>query len=232
MASACQLSRYSLCLFMNSPSLRILLVEDDELFRLGLQMKLQQEPGLEIIAEAGDGEAAISLVSQHELDVVLLDVGLPRIGGVEACRQIKQKCPELPILVLTSRSDRALINQLIEIGVQGYCLKGVAAETLVLALRSVSAGASWWDQTATAEIQALAHSKSSNESPLTPREQEILRLITAGKTTQEIAETFYIAPGTVRVHIHAILQKLDVRDRTQAAVLALQKGLISSKPRN
>ncbi|HIK16147.1 MAG TPA: response regulator transcription factor [Leptolyngbyaceae cyanobacterium M33_DOE_097] len=217
---------------MNSPSLRILLVEDDELFRLGLQMKLQQEPGLEIIAEAGDGEAAISLVSQHELDVVLLDVGLPRIGGVEACRQIKQKCPELPILVLTSRSDRALINQLIEIGVQGYCLKGVAAETLVLALRSVSAGASWWDQTATAEIQALAHSKSSNESPLTPREQEILRLITAGKTTQEIAETFYIAPGTVRVHIHAILQKLDVRDRTQAAVLALQKGLISSKPRN
>jgi len=232
LASACQLSRYSLCLFMNSPSLRILLVEDDELFRLGLQMKLQQEPGLEIIAEAGDGEAAISLVSQHELDVVLLDVGLPRIGGVEACRQIKQKCPELPILVLTSRSDRALINQLIEIGVQGYCLKGVAAETLVLALRSVSAGASWWDQTATAEIQALAHSKSSNESPLTPREQEILRLITAGKTTQEIAETFYIAPGTVRVHIHAILQKLDVRDRTQAAVLALQKGLISSKPRN
>jgi two-component system, NarL family, response regulator len=100
----------------------------------------------------------------------------------------------------------------------------------VLALRSIVAGASWWDQTATAEIQALAHSKTTNESPLTPREQEILQLITAGKTTQEIAQAFYITPGTVRVHIHAILQKLDVRDRTQAALLALQKGLIITNP--
>lgn len=208
--------------------LRILLVEDDELFRLGLQMKLQQEAGIEIVAEAGDGETAIRMVSQYELDVVLLDIGLPRIGGIEASRQIRQKCPGLPILVLTSRSDKALINQLIEVGVQGYCLKGVTAEMLVLALRSVVAGASWWDQVATNEIHALANSKPAKEpaSPLTPREQEILQLITVGKTTQEIAETFYITPGTVRVHVHAILQKLEVRDRTQAALLALQKGLI------
>ncbi|MBD1867147.1 response regulator transcription factor [Oculatella sp. FACHB-28] len=213
---------------MDSSQLRILLVEDDELFRLGLQMKLQQEPDIEIVAEAGDGETAIRLASEHILDAVLLDIGLPRIGGVEACRQIKQNCPNLPILVLTSRSDRALISQLIQVGVRGYCLKGIAAQTLVLALRSVVAGASWWDETATVEIQALAHSKTTNKSPLTPREQEILQLITAGKTTQEIAQTFYITPGTVRVHIHAILQKLDVRDRTQAALLALQKGLITS----
>ncbi|MBD1997825.1 response regulator transcription factor [Leptolyngbya sp. FACHB-541] len=213
---------------MDSSQLRILLVEDDELFRLGLQMKLQQEPDIEIVAEAGDGETAIRLASEHTLDAVLLDIGLPRIGGVEACRQIKQNCPNLPILVLTSRSDRALISQLIQVGVRGYCLKGIAAQTLVLALRSVVAGASWWDETATVEIQALPHSKTTNKSPLTPREQEILQLITAGKTTQEIAQTFYITPGTVRVHIHAILQKLDVRDRTQAALLALQKGLITS----
>lgn len=215
---------------MDSSRLQILLVEDDELFRLGLQMKLQQEPDIEIVAEAGDGETAIKLASQHPLNAVLLDVGLPRIGGIEACRQIKQNCPNLPILVLTSRSDRSLINQLIEVGVRGYCLKGVSAQTLVLALRSIVAGASWWDQTATAEIQALAHSKTTNESPLTPREQEILQLITAGKTTQEIAQAFYITPGTVRVHIHAILQKLDVRDRTQAALLALQRGLIITNP--
>lgn len=212
---------------MDSSELRILLVEDDELFRLGLQMKLQ-EANVEVVAEAGDGETAIKLATQHILDAVLLDIGLPRIGGIEACRQIKQNCPNLPILILTSRSDRALINQLIEVGVRGYCLKGVSAQTLVLALRSVVAGASWWDQTATAEIQALAHSKTTHKSPLTPREQEILQLITAGKTTQEIAQAFYITPGTVRVHIHAILQKLDVRDRTQAALLALQKGLITS----
>lgn len=215
---------------MTPVSLRILLVEDDELFRLGLQMKLQ-EAGLDIVAEVGDGETAICLVSQYELDVILLDVGLPRIGGMEVCRQIKQKCPNLPILVLTSRSDKKLITQLIEVGVQGYCLKGVDIETLVLALRSVQKGASWWDPTATAAIHALANAKPANEpaSPLTPREQEILQLITVGKTTQEIAETFYITPGTVRVHVHAILQKLEVRDRAQSALLALQKGLISHK---
>lgn len=214
---------------MTLAPLRILLVEDDELFRLGLQIKLQ-ESGIEVVAEAGDGEKAIHLVEQHPLDVVLLDVGLPRIGGIEACRQIKQKCPNLPILVLTSRSDSKLITQLIEVGVQGYCLKGVDLETLVLALRSVQRGASWWDSTATAEIHALATSKSANSSSLlTPREQEILKLITIGKTTQEIAAAFYITPGTVRVHIHAILQKLEVRDRTQAALLALQKGLITNE---
>ncbi|HEY9647388.1 MAG TPA: response regulator transcription factor [Chroococcidiopsis sp.] len=215
---------------MSSPPSRILLVEDDELFRLGLRIKLQQEGGIDIVAEAGDGETAIRLVSQQEFDAVLLDIGLPRIGGLEACRQIQKKCPKLPILVLTSRSDKALITQLLEVGVQGYCLKGIAASALVLALRSVIAGASWWDQHATTEIHALAHGKPTGEpvSPLTPRERDILKLITAGKTTQEIAETFYITPGTVRVHIHAILQKLDVRDRTQAALLALQTGLITN----
>lgn len=215
---------------MNPSPLRVLLVEDDELFRLGLQVKLQQEPNIVVVAEAGDGETAVRLVDQYPLDIVLLDIGLPRIGGIEACRQIKQKRPNLPILILTSRSDKTLISQFIEIGVQGYCLKGVAVETLVLALRSVVAGASWWDQTATAEIRVLT-SKPKNDpiSRLTPREQEILQMITAGKTTQEIADAFYITPGTVRVHIHAVLQKLEARDRTHAVLLALQKGLITTK---
>lgn len=209
--------------------MRVLLVEDDELFRLGLQAKLQKELGIQTVLEAGDGETAIRLANPDSVDIVLLDVGLPRIGGLEACRQIKASFPALPILVLTSRSDTPLINQLIEVGVQGYCLKGVTAEILMLALRSVAAGASWWDPTATAAIHSLAHNQSQAEptSPLTPREQEILQLITVGKTTQEIAETFYITPGTVRVHVHAILQKLAVRDRTQAALIALERGLIS-----
>lgn len=215
---------------MSSAPLRVLLVEDDELFRLGLQVKLEQNPNIAVVAEAEDGETAVRLVSQYQLDVVLLDIGLPRVGGLEACRQIRKKCPDLPILVLTSRSERSLISQFIEVGVQGYCLKGIAAETLVLALQSVVAGASWWDQSATTEIRNLTTMpKAEIQSPLTPREREILQLITAGKTTQEIASTFYITAGTVRVHIHAILQKLDARDRTQAVLLALQKGLIENK---
>ncbi|MBW4429308.1 MAG: response regulator transcription factor [Nostoc desertorum CM1-VF14] len=220
---------------MPSTPIKILLVEDDELFRLGLYVRLQQETGLEIIAEAEDGETAIELINQKSFDVVLLDVGLPGIGGIEACRQIKQQNPQLPVLVLTSHSQKSLIARLIEAGAQGYCLKGVAAEKLVLALRSVAAGASWWDETATKEIRStfasdLGEPNSENISklsnPLTQREQEILSLLAAGKTNQEIALALYITPGTVRVHVHAILQKLEVRDRAQAVVVALQKRLI------
>jgi len=215
--------------------IKILLVEDDELFRLGLRVRLQQETGLEIMAEAEDGETAIELVNQTPLDLVLLDVGLPGIGGIEACRQIKQQNPRLPILVLTSHSQKSLIARLIEAGAQGYCLKGIAAEKLVLALRSVAAGASWWDETATNEIRSTFASAPSQSqmanlltpaNPLTQREQEILSLLAAGKTNQEIALALYITPGTVRVHVHAILHKLGVGDRSQAVVVALQKRLI------
>jgi two-component system, NarL family, response regulator len=228
---------------MPSACLRILLVEDDELFRLGLQVRLQQEAGLQIAAEAEDGETAIELANQQPFDVVLLDVGLPGIGGIEACRQIKQQHPHLPVLVLTSHSQPSLITRLIEVGAQGYCLKGIAAEKLVLALRSVAAGASWWDQAATQQIRAVfdsqpapsatspagtpASTASAELTPLTQREQQILSLLAMGKTNQEIATSLYISPGTVRVHVHAILHKLDVRDRTQAVVMALQRGLIA-----
>ncbi len=224
---------------MVSTGLKILLVEDDELFLLGLRVRLQQEPGLEIVAEAEDGETAIELVSQFPIDIVLLDVGLPGIGGIEACRQIKQQHPKLPVLVLTSHSQQALIARLIETGANGYCLKGIPAERLVLALRSVASGASWWDETATKEI----HSKfkfNSNSSeirdivntsisvnPLTQREKEILLLLAEGQTNQGIANVLYITSGTVRVHVHAILHKLEARDRNQAVTIAMQKGLIS-----
>lgn len=222
---------------MKSAPLRILLVEDDELFRLGLCMRLRQEPGLDVVAEAVDGETAVELTNQHLPDVVLLDVGLPGVGGVEACRKIRQQHPETPVLVLTSHSQKQLIERLITAGASGYCLKGIEAEVLVLALRSVAAGASWWDQTGTAEIRAAVtgnppvptKTPEESQSPLTQREQEILVLIAAGKTNQEIAELLHIATGTVRVHVHAILQKLEVRDRTQAAVLAIQKGLVAAE---
>jgi two-component system NarL family response regulator len=215
--------------------LRTLLIEDDELFRLGLQVRLQQEPDLEIVAEAGDGETAIELAGQYPLDIVLLDVGLPGIGGIEACQQIKQRHPHLPILALTSRFETALIARLIKAGAQGYCLKGVAAETLILAMRSVAAGASWWDATATQTIRTVFAPTSIPEgstasaeiaTALTQREQEILALIAIGKSNPEIAKALYITPGTVKVHVHSVLHKLGVRDRTQAVIVALKNQLI------
>ena len=193
---------------------------------------------MQVIAEAEDGETAVELTQEHLPNVVVLDVGLLGIGGIETCRQIKQRHPEIPVLILTSHAQKSLIERLISAGAQGYCLKGIAAETLVLAIRSVAAGASWWDKAATAEIRAVfanpepvkVGSKSEVlENPLTPRQQEILALVARGKSNQEIAQILYIAPGTLRVHAHAILQKLEVRDRTQAAVLAIQKGLVAEE---
>ena len=105
--------------------LKILLVEDDELFRLGLQVRLQRESGIELLVEAEDGETALDLAKQQPFDLVLLDIGLPGLGGLETCRQLKQHHPKLPILVLTSRHETALISRLVAAGAQGYCLKGV-----------------------------------------------------------------------------------------------------------
>ena len=214
---------------MTLDHLKILLVEDDELFRLGLQVRLQQETKIAVLAEANDGETAIDLAKQQPFDLVLLDIGLPGLGGLETCRQLKLNHPNLPILVLTSRNDRSLISRLVTAGAQGYCLKGVAAETLILAMRSVIAGASWWDATATAEIHntfqtqsfelSSDHLSNSKIDTLTRREKEILSLMSEHKTNQEIAEILYISSGTVRVHIHAILHKLGVNDRKQAIVI-------------
>lgn len=215
---------------MTLDHLQILLVEDDELFRLGLQVRLQQETKMAVLAEANDGETAIDLAKQQPFDLVLLDIGLPGLGGLETCRQLKLNHPNLPILVLTSRNERSLISRLVTAGAQGYCVKGVAAETLILAMRSVIAGASWWDATATAEIhhtfqnqsseltsnKSFGNSSGSKIDTLTRREKEILILMSEYKTNQEIAEILYISSGTVRVHIHAILHKLGVSDRKQA----------------
>ncbi len=215
-------------------SIRLLLVEDDELFRLGLVVRLQQEPTLKIVAEAEDGETAVDLANRHPLDLVLLDVGLPRMSGLEACRQIKLQQPNLPILALTSRSDSTLISRLIETGIQGFCLKGIDAQTLILAIRSVVAGASWWDSQATQEIRTAFTPGIADSSPnikhslLTEREQEILTLMAAGNSNQDIADRLYIAPGTVRVHVHAIVNKLGVRDRTQAILLWQSKTVDST----
>ncbi|MEA5464892.1 response regulator transcription factor [Leptothoe sp. PORK10 BA2] len=213
--------------------LRILLVEDDELFRLGLLTRLQREPLLHLVDEATDGESALELINQKPFDIVLLDVGLPGIGGVETCRKIRREHPNLPVLILTSHSQQPLIEQLVSVGASGFCLKGIEAETLILALRSVAAGASWWDACSTQQIRTAFLAKpmppakvNQLTTPLTQREQEILALLAVGKSNPEISKELCITTGTVRVHVHAILRKLEVRDRTQAALFAIQNTLV------
>jgi two-component system, NarL family, response regulator len=217
-------------------TIRILLVEDDELFRLGLSTRLARETELKIVAEAIDGETAIEIVKTDlVIDIVILDIGLPGIDGLEACQQMRLARPDLRILVLTSNYQPQSIEELIAANVNGYCLKGMVADSIILAIRSIVAGASWWDHAASNEIFSAFRENDRQLPPmikteitavLTNREQEILALVSMGKSNQEIANTLFIAAGTVRVHVHAILSKLNVRDRTQAAILAIRNGLV------
>jgi two-component system, NarL family, response regulator len=220
-------------------TIRILLVEDDELFRLGLSTRLGREPDLIIAAEAEDGETALEIIKTDiAIDLAILDIGLPGIDGLETCQQMRLCRPDLRILVLTSNHQSQSIEDLISANVNGYCLKGLASELIVLAIRSIVAGASWWDNAASNEIFSAFRDPERQFPPtieteqtpvLTKREQEILALVSMGKSNQEIANALYIATGTVRVHVHTILSKLSVRDRTQAAILAIKNGLVDPK---
>ena len=214
-----------------SDLLKLLLIEDDELFRLGLATFFEQEPSIDLVVEAADGETAIDLVRQQTFDVVVLDLVLPGLDGMETCRQLQKLQPNLPILVLTSHPDKNLVVKSVKLGVRGYCLKGIDANNLLLAIRSISTGATWWDATASIQIfdaigQIDRAHRPVDELQLTKRELEVLTLIANGKTNQQIAQCLFITPGTVRVHVHTILQKLNVSDRTQAAIFALQHKLI------
>jgi two-component system, NarL family, response regulator len=215
-----------------SDLLKLLLVEDDELFRLGLATCLRQEPKIELVLEAEDGETAIDLVNHQSVDVAILDLLLPGLNGLETCQQLQKSHPKLPVLVLTSHPDKDIVFKLIEAGAKGYCCKGIDAEKLILAIRSISVGATWWDSNASEQIStALGRidltSPLIEEFQLTKRELEVLALIAEGRTNRQISEVLFITAGTVRVHVHAILQKLNVSDRTQAAIVALQRKLIN-----
>ncbi|TYQ25253.1 response regulator transcription factor [Pseudanabaena sp. UWO310] len=227
---------------MLADTLRILLVEDDELFRLGIHTCLQQESDFNIVAEAEDGETALEIANQIPIDIVLLDIGLSGIGGIETCRQLKLQHKDLPILILTSRVQKLLVYRLIEVGANGYCLKGVTSDSLIMAIRSVLAGASWWDSIATEEIRLVLKnqtdatgisnteiSQNQQASNLTQREQEILELIAIDKTNKEISVMLNISTGTVSVHVHKILNKLNVSNRFQAKNTLLKKNFIAKE---
>jgi two-component system, NarL family, response regulator len=134
-------------------TIRIMLVEDDELFRLGLSTRLVREQDFKIVAEAEDGETAIEFIKTNiKIDIAILDIGLPGINGLETCQQMRLYRPELPILVLTSNSQSQSIEDLIAAHINGFCVKGQTSNSIVLAIRSIMTGASWWDNVASNEI--------------------------------------------------------------------------------
>jgi two-component system NarL family response regulator len=210
--------------------IRVLLVEDDEIFRIGLTVSLKKAEAVELVGTCGDGQMALSLAQELKPDLILMDIGLPIMTGIEATQEIKRLLPSVKILALTSHTEPKIVNQIMDSGADGFCLKGVSTERLLVTIEEVYRGTFWVDA-AVADLlrnrfakpeQAKNAGVITPDKTLTDREQEVLGLLAEGKKNSEIAEILCISPGTVRVHVHSILNKLDVRDRTQAALLARQ----------
>jgi len=216
--------------------IRVLLVEDDEVFRLGITVSLKQYDNIELVGTCLDGKTAIETVDELPLDLILMDIGLPVLSGIEATKQIKARHPEIKILVLTSHAEPKTVDQIMNAGADGFCLKGISTERLHTLIEEVYQGAFWIDAAVADQVKKYFQFEKHLDEPkeplgiplevletLTEREQEVLTLIASGKKNNDIAEILKISPGTVRVHVHSILNKLNVKDRTQAALFVVQK---------
>jgi DNA-binding NarL/FixJ family response regulator len=209
--------------------IRLLLVDDQALVRQGLATLLALEADFQIVGQAGNGQEAQAMASQHNPDVVLMDIRMPVCDGVTATKLIKDKQEDVKILVLTTFDDDELIVQAMQAGASGYLLKNSPMEQLAAAIRSVNDGYTQLGPTIAPKIfsrlnkQATAtKSQTEIDKMFTVRELEVLKLLGEGKSNKEIANTLYITEGTVKNHITRILSQLEVRDRTQAALWAQQ----------
>jgi two-component system NarL family response regulator len=215
--------------------MRLLLIEDDDAYRLAMASHLRQLAGVEQVLVAGDGEQGLELMAAVGTDLVLLDLVLPGLGGLETCRRISAGLG-LPVLILTSQEDPHWVQQIWQAGARGYLHKGQAFEQVELAITSLRAGASWWDHKATAILQAGSRpaeqtlSAASLLGTLTSREREVLAQLAAGLGNRAIAQQLGIGEGTVRSHVHLVLQKLQVSNRTQAALIWLSAEPLPADP--
>lgn len=213
--------------------IRVLLVDDQKLMCEGLRVLLEMEPDLKVIGEAGDGEVALAAYAEYQPDVVLMDIRMPGMDGVEATRRLRERWPEARVIILTTFDDDEYVFEGLRAGALGYLLKDVSGHELAEAVRTVARGGALIEPSVArkvvAEFARLAPPARSPDAglaePLSEREQEVLQLLAQGLSNREIAAQLFLAEGTVKNYVTAILQKLGVRDRTQAAVRARELGL-------
>jgi two-component system, NarL family, response regulator LiaR len=222
-------------------TIRILLVEDHLLTRIGLKTVVERQKDLSVVGEAENGEEAVTKAEELRPDIILMDVGMPLMDGIEAARRIKEKNIDTEIVMLTSHDNERDIFASLAAGAGGYCLKDVAPDRLYSAIRSVNAGDVWLDSTIASKVlkqyqqggaqPSTAPSKAASPQqalpePLSPRELEVLTLLVEGLSNQQIADRLIISLATAKTHVRNILNKLAVDDRTQAAVHAMRRGLV------
>lgn len=226
---------------MNMKQTKIVLIDDHKLFREGVKRILEFEQSFEVVAEGDDGLVASSLVKEHSPDVVLMDINMPTMNGVQATADLVRHFPNTNVIILSIHDDESYVTHALKTGAQGYLLKEMDSDSLIEAIKVVSDGGSYLHPKVThnlvQEYRRLAQENVSNVAEnaieyhkplhlLTRRECEVLQLLADGKSNRAVAETLYISEKTVKNHVSNILQKMSVNDRTQAVVSAIRKGWV------
>ena len=211
-----------------TPPQRILIVEDDPVMQLGLEQLFEESSQYQIVGIAADGYLGVETAIKLQPDLVIMDLGLPRLDGIAATQQIKANLSTVRVVILTSHNDETEMIAALASGADACCIKGTSLEQLSIAINAAEVGATYLDpQIARKVIDNLKPPVSHNNiSELSNRELEVLTLIVEGRTNPEIAAQLYISLSTVKTHIRSIMNKLAVNDRVQAVVVALRKGLI------
>ncbi|MED4014893.1 response regulator [Sutcliffiella cohnii] len=208
--------------------IKVLLVDDHEMVRIGVAAYLSAQPDIEVIAEADDGKVAIDLALQHKPHIILMDLVMKEMDGIEATKKIMEEWPDAKIIIVTSFLDDEKVYPALEAGATSYILKTSKANEIANAIRSTYNGQSILEPEVAGKMMKRMRQKTKQlpHEELTNREMEILLLIAQGKTNQEIADELFIALKTVKVHVSNILAKLDVQDRTQAVIYAFKHSLV------
>lgn len=217
---------------MNLAKIKVLIIEDHELTRIGLSLIIEKSNKIELIGEANNGIVGISKAKRINPDIVLMDIGLPDIDGIEATKQIKNSNPNIKIIAFTSRNSENDVMEMFFAGADGYMMKGSTSEQIIRAIESVNEGVAWIDpaiaKLVLSKIQnAQRKIETKNNYDLTNREIEVLQLIVNGHSNEEIASKLFITVSTAKIHVHHILDKLAVKDRTTAAITAIKNNVVN-----